>query len=61
VARLRPVTTGAIAADRAEILAGVREGDRIVVSPPVSLAEGIRVTARVEGQRGSAPRSGSEQ
>jgi multidrug efflux pump subunit AcrA (membrane-fusion protein) len=38
--RLRPVSIGATAADRAEVLAGVREGDRVVTSPPPALRDG---------------------
>ena len=48
VARLRPVTTGALAADRVEILAGVRAGDRVVVNPPSALADGVRVNVTAE-------------
>ena len=43
LARLRPVSTGTIAADRVEVLAGVREGDRVVTNPPVSLSDGARI------------------
>ena len=43
-ARLQPVSPGSVAADRLEILAGVREGDRVVSNPPASLANGARVT-----------------
>jgi RND family efflux transporter MFP subunit len=43
VARLRPISTGTAAADRVEALAGVQDGDRVVIDPPVSLAEGARV------------------
>ncbi len=55
-ARLRAVTTGTVAADRVEILAGIREGDRIVVNPPSSLADGVPVNAT--GDERSAPRPG---
>ncbi|MES1254573.1 MAG: efflux RND transporter periplasmic adaptor subunit [Acidobacteriota bacterium] len=51
VARLRPVTTGALATDRVEVLAGVRAGDRVVVNPPSALADGVRVTAIPEPPR----------
>ena len=60
VARLRAVTTGTVAADRVEILAGIREGDRIVVTPPSSLSDGARITAIEERRTGPAPRSGGE-
>ena len=43
LARLRPVSTGTIAADRVEVLAGVREGDRVVTHPPASLSDGARI------------------
>ena len=60
VARLRPVTTGTVAADRVEILAGVREGDRIVVNPPASLSDGVRINGTAEQRRVPAPRSGGK-
>jgi RND family efflux transporter MFP subunit len=46
-ARLRPVSVGAIEGDVAEILAGLSEGDLVVVSPPAALTDGsaIRVAA----------------
>ena len=44
VARLRPISVGTVAADRVEVLAGVRDGDRVVTNPPVSLFDGTRVT-----------------
>jgi multidrug efflux pump subunit AcrA (membrane-fusion protein) len=37
---LRPVSTGATAGDRTEILAGLRQGDHVVVSPSPTLADG---------------------
>ena len=43
LARLRSISTGAIAGDRVEILAGVHENDRVVTNPPVTLADGARV------------------
>lgn len=43
VARLRPISVGAVAADRVEVLAGAHEGDRVVIDPPVSLTDGARV------------------
>lgn len=42
--RLQPVSVGRTTADRVEILAGVREGARVVVDPPPSLADGARVS-----------------
>jgi RND family efflux transporter MFP subunit len=44
LARLRPISTGTITADRVEVLAGVHEGDRVVTNPPASLSDGARVT-----------------
>jgi RND family efflux transporter MFP subunit len=41
---LQPVSPGAETADRIEILAGVREGDRVVNDPPPSLSDGTPVT-----------------
>jgi len=43
LARLRPISTGTIAADRVEVLAGVHEGDRVVTNPPASLSDGARI------------------
>ncbi len=42
-ARLQPISPGAEADDRIEILAGIREGDRVVVNPPAQLSDGVRV------------------
>jgi RND family efflux transporter MFP subunit len=42
--RLRPVSTGATAGDRTEVLAGVRHGDRVVIAPSPTLADGDGVT-----------------
>jgi multidrug efflux pump subunit AcrA (membrane-fusion protein) len=43
-ARLRPISTGTSNVERAEVLAGLRDGDAIVTDPPVSLTDGARVT-----------------
>jgi RND family efflux transporter MFP subunit len=43
-ARLRPISPGVSDDDRAEVLAGLREGDIIVTNPPASLNDGARVT-----------------
>lgn len=43
-ARLQPVSPGPVARDRVEVLAGLREGDRVVISPPESLSDGGRVS-----------------
>jgi len=42
-ARLRPVTTGPSTGDRVEVLAGVAEGEPIVLNPPLSLTDGTKV------------------
>ena len=47
-AHLRPVSTGATAGDRIEVLAGLRPGDRVVASPSPTLSDGGGV--RGEGQ-----------
>jgi multidrug efflux pump subunit AcrA (membrane-fusion protein) len=39
-AHLQPVSIGAVSGDRVEVLAGVRQGDRVVTSPEPSLADG---------------------
>jgi multidrug efflux pump subunit AcrA (membrane-fusion protein) len=43
-AKLQPVSPGAAAGERLEILAGLREGERVVASPPAALADGAAVT-----------------
>lgn len=43
-ARLQPVSPGAETSDRVEILAGIREGDRVITSPPPTLSDGALVT-----------------
>ena len=45
-ATLQPVSPGAEAGDRIEILAGVREGDRVITNPPAMLSDGAPVTGR---------------
>jgi multidrug efflux pump subunit AcrA (membrane-fusion protein) len=54
LARLRPIMTGSMAAERVEALAGVQAGDRVVLNPPPALSDGARITpnehtASVEG------------
>ena len=44
-ARLRPLRIGHRSADRVEVLEGLREGERVVVYPPESLADGARVAS----------------
>lgn len=43
VARLRPISAGALAGDRIEVLAGVHDGDRVVTNSPPSLSDGSRI------------------
>jgi RND family efflux transporter MFP subunit len=45
-AHLRPVSIGAVAGDRVEVLAGVRQGERVVSSPEPSLADGTAVAGK---------------
>jgi RND family efflux transporter MFP subunit len=42
----RAVTVGGIDGDRLEVRAGLRGGDRVVVSPPPELAEGSLITVK---------------
>jgi RND family efflux transporter MFP subunit len=42
-ARLRPVSIGAATTGRVEVLAGIHDGDRVVIDPPASLGEGTRL------------------
>ncbi len=50
-ARLRMVSVGESAADRIEVLAGLQQGDRVVLNPPPSLEDGrpVRGASRTEG------------
>jgi RND family efflux transporter MFP subunit len=43
-ARLQHVSIGAEARDQVEVLAGIREGDRIIANPPVQLSDGAPVS-----------------
>jgi multidrug efflux pump subunit AcrA (membrane-fusion protein) len=43
-ARLRPVSVGRTDRDRSEVLAGLHDGDAIVIGPPSPLTDGTRVT-----------------
>jgi len=43
-ATLQPVSPGAQTRDQIEILAGVRQGDRVIVNPPAALSDGARVS-----------------
>jgi RND family efflux transporter MFP subunit len=51
-ARLRAVSTGASTGDRLEVLAGLRDGDRIVVEPPPGLVDGARIEAAAPATHG---------
>ena len=42
----RAVRTGGTDGDRLEVLAGVAAGDRVVVSPPPALVDGVRVVVK---------------
>ena len=44
IARLRAIRTGDTFGDRVEVLAGLSAGETVVVSPPLALADGNRVT-----------------
>jgi RND family efflux transporter MFP subunit len=43
---LQPISIGATAGDRVEVLAGVRQNDRVVTSPEPSLADGTAVARK---------------
>ena len=51
IARLRAISSGEDSGDRVEILAGLTEGEAVVVSPPANLTDGRAVTAST----GAAP------
>jgi membrane fusion protein, multidrug efflux system len=42
-ATLQPISAGTAAGDRVEVLAGVREGDRVVLNPPAALSDRARI------------------
>ena len=42
----RAIQTGGADGDRLEVMAGLNAGDRVVVSPPPELAEGVPITIR---------------
>jgi multidrug efflux pump subunit AcrA (membrane-fusion protein) len=46
LAERRAVRTAGMDGDRLEVLAGLRAGERVVVSPPADLAAGARVTVK---------------
>lgn len=43
LAKLQPVSPGVVVGDQIEILAGIREGERVITNPPASLSDGARV------------------
>jgi RND family efflux transporter MFP subunit len=49
-ARLRLVRTGAVLEDRTEVLSGLAAGERVIVSRPAGLADGVPVAAAGEGR-----------
>jgi multidrug efflux pump subunit AcrA (membrane-fusion protein) len=42
----RAIQTGGSDAERLEVVAGLAPGDRVVVSPPPELADGVRVAIK---------------
>jgi RND family efflux transporter MFP subunit len=56
--RLKPVTLGRNLGESIEVLAGLAEGERLVVNPPDSLADGATVAVAAAGDdAASAPRT----
>ena len=53
VARLRAISPGAESGDLVEVLAGVAEGESVVVSPPASLTDGRAVTTSAASAPGA--------
>ena len=43
-ARLRPISIGAVVGGRVEVLAGLRDGDRVIAAPGVTLEDGAPVS-----------------
>ena len=43
-ARLQPISPGVETGERIEVLAGIREGDRVITNPPAALSDGTPVT-----------------
>lgn len=52
-AQLRPVSVGAAAAGRVEVLDGLESGDIVVLEPPAALKDGSPVTLRAGGTTGA--------
>jgi HlyD family secretion protein len=49
-ARLRPVRIGRRSGTEAQVLAGVEQGDALVIHPPDALGDGVRATERGRGE-----------
>jgi RND family efflux transporter MFP subunit len=60
VARRRAVKTADVDLDRVRILEGVAAGDRVILNPPTTLADGMSVRVRTAGTS-AKPASGSAQ
>jgi len=45
IARFRLIRVGKTLGDSVEVLSGLKDGDRFVVSPPPTMADGTRVEA----------------
>ena len=58
VARIRALTIGTASDGRTEILAGLHQGDRIVVEPPAGLSDGARVSPRARTSAEPSPAAG---
>lgn len=58
VAHLRSVSTGSAGAGQIEVLAGVAEGDTVVITPPPSLGDGRQVRTGSVVARSSDPTAG---
>jgi hypothetical protein len=43
-AKLQPISPGLQTGERIEVLAGLREGQRVITSPPAALTDGAPVT-----------------
>jgi len=51
VARLRMLSPGREVQERVEVLAGLADGDRVVLSPPDAIEDGTPITGAAEGAR----------
>jgi hypothetical protein len=50
VARMRLVHAGAAGGARVPVLAGLSDGERVIVNPPAGLTDGARVTVSRSGR-----------